>query len=369
MKNLFCRYEISTKSLFRNLPYSFSLRPYSDIVFVSDGAKWVLSWEMLEIAKIASKLGIKTRSSVPISVGLPRQSIFFPNKYILRYPRNYLLMPNRVAFPYFHGYPDSRDSVAAECYDNLRRFHRMIFRIQVSHAHMRNLVLNTGIDPSKVFLIPIGINMDFFKRQTPQSRKSMRDKYGIPQHAVVIGSFQKDGNGWGEGNTPKLIKGPDTFLKVVTILRESVPDLFVLLSGPARGFVKNGLEKAKIPYKHIYLKDYPEINELYQCLDLYIVASREEGGPKAVLEAMACGIPLVTTKVGQAMDLVHPGENGWMVDVEDAEGLAYMAGKVLTDNNNIGEVLANAFKTAHSNSYVSQLGLWEEFFRGFVDTN
>ena len=110
---------------------------------------------------------------------------------------------------------------------------------------------------------------------------------------MVIGSFQKDGKGWGEGNEPKLIKGPD-----------------VLLTGPARGYVKTGLESLKIPCKHLYLQDYREIGKYYQALDAYLVTSREEGGPKGVLESMASGIPLISTRVGQAQDLVKQGING-----------------------------------------------------------
>ena len=357
------------KSLIRNLSYSFSLRARSDILFVSDGANWVLNWEILELAKLVRKLGVRTRLSGSIPVGLPRQSVFFASKYILRYPQRFLSVFTRVAFPYFHGYPDSGEPTAIECYENLKRFHPKTCRIQVSHSRMHALVLSTGIDPSKVFLIPIAINLDFFQPQTSESRNVMRNKYGIPQSSTVIGSFQKDGNGWGQGITPKLIKGPDIFLKAVSILRESIPAIFVLLSGPARGYVINGLEHLGIPYKHIYLNDYPQIGELYQCLDLYIVASREEGGPKAVLESMASGIPLVTTRVGQAMDMVKHGKNGWMVDVEDPEGLAHYSQKALTDTSTLNEVLKNGFRTAKENTYDSQLELWRSFFDGFVERN
>ena len=42
----------------------------------------------------------------------------------------------------------------------------------------------------------------------------------IDQNKILIGSFQKDGDGWGDGNVPKLIKGPDLFLKTIKILKE-----------------------------------------------------------------------------------------------------------------------------------------------------
>ena len=45
------------------------------------------------------------------------------------------------------------------------------------------------------------------------------------------------GVGWGDGLEPKLIKGPDVLLQTVALLRQRIPELFVLLSGPARGYV------------------------------------------------------------------------------------------------------------------------------------
>lgn len=133
---------------------------------------------------------------------------------------------------------------------------------------MRDIVLSSGIAPEKVFLIPIGINLSYFRMQTPESRKKTRLKYGIPESAVVIGSFQKDGVGWDEGLEPKLIKGPDVFLKTIEILKPRIPELFVLLSGPARGFVKQGLERLGVPYCHCFLERYPEIGQLFQAWDI-----------------------------------------------------------------------------------------------------
>jgi len=367
---MYDRYTAPIKSFIKNLPASLTFNPYSDILFISEDENWVTSWEIRELASILDIIGVTSRITGTIPIGLPRQSVFFASRYnVLTHPRRFFIGKNRIAFPYYHGHPDTGEPIFIECFENLKRFHDRICRIQVTHSRIRDLVLSIGIDPAKVFLIPIGINTDFFHKQTPESRKNMRNKFGIPQHAIVIGSFQKDGNGWGEGNTPKKIKGPDVFLKTIKILKESIPEVYVLLSGPARGYVKKGLDKISVPYSHVFLHSYPQISELYHCLDLYIVASRDEGGPKAVLESMANCIPLVTTRVGQAMDLVHHEKNGWMVDVEDAEGLAYLAEKALSDSEGRQKLLTEGFKTAQSNTYESQIGLWKEFFHGFVETD
>ncbi len=83
-------------------------------------------------------------------------------------------------------------------------------------------------------------------------------------------------------------------------IRPGTPELFVLLTGPARGYVRRELERLAIPYRHVFAKDRAELARAYHALDVYVVASRQEGGPKAVLEALASGVPLVTTRVGQA---------------------------------------------------------------------
>jgi glycosyltransferase involved in cell wall biosynthesis len=232
---------------------------------------------------------------------------------------------------------------------------------------MEEIVLSTGIQANKVFRIPVGINLTYFSYKTAVLQETARKDLGIPQSAIVIGSFQKDGVGWGEGMQPKLIKGPDIFLKTIALLRTRIPELFVLLSGPARGYVKHGLEQLKIPYYHIYTKNYSDIGNLYQAIDLYLITSRQEGGPKALLESMASGVPLITTRVGQAMDLVNHGENAWMVEVEDIEGLAYWADYVINHRDDISDVLQSARRTAEENAYDSLIPLWQEFMDGYVE--
>jgi glycosyltransferase involved in cell wall biosynthesis len=165
---------------------------------------------------------------------------------------------------------------------------------------------------------------------------------------------------------PKMIKGADIFLRTIELLQQKVPELFVLLSGPARGYVKAGLERLGVPYRHVFLKYYPEVGRLFHALDVYIVSSRQEGGPKAVLESMASGVPIVTTRVGQAMDLVRHDGNGWMVDVNDAEALAHWTEYVIHHYSSLADVVRKGRQTAEANSYESQIPLWRNFMNGFV---
>jgi len=82
---------------------------------------------------------------------------------------------------------------------------------------------------------------------------------------------------------------------------------------------------------------------------------------------MASGIPLITTRVGQAMDLVRHGENGWIVDIEDVEGLAYWTEYSIHHRLELDNLLKQGLETASANSYEAQIPLWEDFMKGFVN--
>jgi glycosyltransferase involved in cell wall biosynthesis len=338
--------------------------PFSLLSIRSDLSGWVLEEEAIALRRIASTLGIHAK----MNYGLSRhaaQCCHYTSQFVLR-NRRYFETKNRISVDYFHGVPGTA-AVFAEVYDGLRRHHAAISRVRVSHSRMEQMVLESGIDPGKVHRIPIGINLDFFTIQTPVSRQEARRKLGLAESAVVIGSFQKDGVGWGEGREPKLIKGPDVFLRTVELLKPRIPELHVVLSGPSRGYVKEGLARLGVPYRHVYPKRYEEVGQLFQALDLYLVTSREEGGPKAILESMASGVPLITTRVGQAADLVEHGRNSWMVEAEDIEGLAHWAWHAIDRRSSLTPVLELARKTAEEHSYEAQMPLWRRFFEGYVE--
>jgi glycosyltransferase involved in cell wall biosynthesis len=334
------------------------------LILVSDTASWVIDEEMRAIANVATSLGVKVPPQ-RWERGSRKQSIFYGSQFYL-FDDYWVKSSHRIGVAYFHGKPGTGHKEFDELFNKVRKYHERLSRVQVSHSEMRDVLLTTGIAPEKVHLIPIGINLSLFQKQTPTIKRQYREQFGIPQSATVIGSFQKDGVGWAEGLEPKLIKGPDVFLQVINDLKGRIPELHVVLSGPARGYVRAGLEKRGIPYHHFNFPKYAEIGQLFQTLDLYMITSRQEGGPKAVLESMASGIPLVTTRVGQAMDMVRHGENGWMTVVGDVEGLAHWAHFALDHSTERHHVTACGLFTAQENEYSRQGPLWQKFLNGFV---
>lgn len=336
---------------------------YSRLLVVGEQAGWVIDEELRAVAGLAEKLGIRVARRWPPSA-VRRQSVFYGSHFTFFDRAGADDGGNRFATTYFHGLPGTAGAPEFDrAFDALRRQHQQLDRVQVSHREVEELVLSSGIDAAKVFRIPIAVEPRLFPQQTAESRAAARERLGIAATAFVVGSFQKDGVGWGDGLEPKLVKGPDVLVETLAQLHARRPDLHVLLSAPARGYVTKGLTERGVPHTHRVLDRYDEVGGLYAALDAYVVTSRQEGGPKGVLESMSSGVPLVSTRVGQAVDLVRDGENGWLVDVDDVSALV-----VRLASPDLGRVVARGVETAAANSYEAQLPLWRAFFDGFVRT-
>ena len=326
----------------------------------------MLEYEARQLERTARALGVAVGPSGWVK-GVDRQTVFHLSQFTLLL-HDFDRRENRFGFSYFHGRPGTPGMPEFDvCFETLRRRHAEIDRVQVTSSAMQELILETGIAAEKLHRIPIGIDTGVFRPRTPQSRSAARRELGLPESAFVVGSFQKDGVGWGDGLEPKLIKGPDVLISVAARLRERVPELVVLLTGPSRGYVRAGLERLGVSYRHALLPSVDAVSQAYQAIDACLVTSRDEGGPRAVLESMATEVPLVTTRVGQALDLVRHGDNGWIVDVEDVDGLVEWTTHVANaPEGELAGILGAGRITADANSYEALRPRWRGLFRGFV---
>ncbi len=225
-------------------------------------------------------------------------------------------------------------------------------------------MIKLGIPRDKIVVVPLGVDLKYFN--PTKKKEEIKDELSIPKDKIIIGSFQKDGNGWGEGLEPKLIKAPDVFCDIAERLAKKF-DIFVLLTGPARGYVKKRLDLAHIPYRHDYLKNPNEVAKYFQITDLYIVTSREEGGPKSILESMACGTPLISTKVGMAPDVIQNGENGFLVDIDDIDTLYNRACEIIENDNLKNSFIKNGLNTVKKYDwrYIADM-YYEKIYKGLM---
>jgi glycosyltransferase involved in cell wall biosynthesis len=306
----------------------------SDVTFIVEKNNWSIKMDGLQIqdALRDSKSGINFKLSA--HPYLSNSKVYhFGSQYMWESWENKLFNKEKVALTFFHG-KKIDGFLANRNIEYLIKNQYKLSKIIVSFSEMENRMTSWGIDPSKIVKIPIGVDLKQFKPvATEESRAKLQKQYNLPSGYKFLGSFQKDGEGWGQGSSPKLIKGPDLLVDALIKINKEVP-IFVILSGPSRGYVINRLNELKIPYLHFYFKDFRKIAELYKLLDLYLVTSREEGGPKGLIESLASGCPVVTTPVGMSTDLKLDNKISFKMDDFEVEQIAKSAIKILEQQIN-----------------------------------
>jgi glycosyltransferase involved in cell wall biosynthesis len=330
------------------------MRAYSRLFVVGDRLGWSIDDDRARLVATARRLGYRVGRNTFLPFAR-RQAVFQHNHFNALQPR-WLDSAHRLGLSYFHGRPGTPGYPEFDrAYEALRKYATRFDRVQVTHREMHELVVGAGVPENRVFTIPIGVDLENFPLGPERDGSEF-----------VIGSFLKDGVGMAEGLEPKLLKGPDTFVAVAARLRESIPTLSVLLTGPARGYVRAELERLGVPHRHLLAASRAELARAYHDADVCLVTSRQEGGPKAVLEAMATGVPLVTTRVGQATELVVDGENGLLADVDDVDALVAAVERVHEDGDLRARLRTAGRATAEAHAEERLDPRWAKLLEGFV---
>jgi glycosyltransferase involved in cell wall biosynthesis len=338
----------------------------SRLFVVGDQSGWSIDDDVVHVTAAARRLGYDVAPSA-WAAHARGQAVFLPSHFTALTPR-WLRSSHRLGLSYFHGRPGTPGHPEFDAaLDTLRSNASRIDRVQVTHAETHELVVSAGVDPERVVRIPIGIDLERFPLGDAASRAAARTELGLPAGAFVVGSFQKDGAGWGDGLEPKPVKGPDVLVAVLARVSERVPELTVLLTGPARGYVRGELEQHGIPYRHVRVEGREQLAPAYHALDAYLVASRQEGGPKSALESLATGVPLVSTRVGQTAEIVEHGRTGLLAEVDDAEALAALLVRLHGDDLLRAELRDAGRAAVEPYDYPLLDPLWARLLEGFVE--
>ncbi len=164
----------------------------------------------------------------------------------------------------------------------------------------------SGYTNKPITPITFWVNENIWK-VTSDTTNTLRRKHNLPDEKnILVGSFQRDTEGH-DLISPKLVKGPDLFCDYMERMQESVgKTLEVVLAGWRRQYVMKRLNDAGIKYHYFDRCSFETLNELYNCLDLYVVSSRIEGGPQAVPECAMTRTPIISTNVGLAPEILAP---------------------------------------------------------------
>jgi glycosyltransferase involved in cell wall biosynthesis len=210
-----------------------------------------------------------------------------------------------------------------------------------------------------VAVVPHGVDLDFFRR-----RKVPEGMFGIPPNRFVVGFLGTKGSDRDRGR-----KGTDTLLEVIRRSAVQLPDLHVVLGGPGWESELEGLRSLGVSASATGYIPKPDLPLLYSALDVYLMTSRVEGGPCTVFEAMACGTPVVATRVGAVPDLIVDGVNGYSTEVDDIGALVASIAQLDREHGRHRELAKHARETVSQWPWSSSLTPLGPVYESLVGTD
>lgn len=298
----------------------------AELLLVGDAAGWALDEQTRQLAaNLPSRRTALVSSVPPFTRG---RTIHFWNRYPVLEPgvAAGLARRNRVIVTWSHGGAARRvEPELLPVIERMRAAAPAFAAVHVWATIYRDVVAGFGVPRDRIVVLPLGIDLSRF-RPGAVERADAKARLGLARDAVCVGSFQRDGE-----RDPKLVKGPDVLVEAAARAMRDHPRLVVLLTGPARGWIQRALADRGVPFRYFGIVPAAEQERYYHACDAYAITAREEGGPLALLESMATGVPVVSTSVGMSLDLVTDGENGVLADVGDAGALGAALSRVLAD--------------------------------------
>ena len=196
--------------------------------------------------------------------------------------------------------------IFAACADVL--FSLFTYRVISNSKHVRDsLRLHTLF--SRTGVLYNGIGKRFFTEMPESERKEKRSTLGVSEGACLylsVGSL-----------VPK--KGHMELIGAFSKLSES-SHLVIAGVGQEESNLNSLAESLGVSNRVHFVGGRSDLERVYPLADVFVLLSHWEGVPNAVMEAMAAGLPIVTTPVGGTPEIVTDGKNGFLVKPKDIEG-------------------------------------------------
>jgi glycosyltransferase involved in cell wall biosynthesis len=182
--------------------------------------------------------------------------------------------------------------------------------VAVSEPLRATLVQRLGVARERTAVVPMGVG-EPFTTQLP-ARREAREALALAADDRVV-FFA--GDLVPEKGVPELLEAWET------LARRAIRVKLVLGGG---GPLREPAGRVRGPSQAVFLGPIPQVElaRWYRAADLFVLPSRSEGSPVTVMEALACGLPVVASRVGGIPDLVEDGATGWLVPPGDADALA-----------------------------------------------
>jgi glycosyltransferase involved in cell wall biosynthesis len=200
-------------------------------------------------------------------------------------------------------------------------------RIITISKGIRRVLLTEGIPEQKLVCIPSGIDPRPYQR--PCEKDWFDEEFGLGSTMKAVGVIAQ--------LIPR--KGHRYLIEAAPKILKTCPEAQFLFFG--QGPLKNDLEarckKHGLAGKISFAGFRPDLARILPCLSVVVHPATMEGLGVALLQASAAGIPIVATKAGGIPEIVRNGENGYLLEPGDVNGIADAAISLLTDSGKARE--------------------------------
>jgi glycosyltransferase involved in cell wall biosynthesis len=210
-----------------------------------------------------------------------------------------------------------------------------------------------GAPADRLQYIPNSVNVAHYRDSL--DRTALRAAFGLPPEQCLLGSVGR------------LIpqKGFDVLLPALArVLRQDV-HLLVIGTGEQESYLRAQAADLGLQDRVHFTGYRRDVPRLLGGLDLYVHASRFEGMPIALLEAMAAGCPVVASAVDGNRELIEDGIHGWLVPPEHVDALANAISVALSDPHEAQRrACAGQQRVAAQFSEQAMIDAWESVLQG-----
>ncbi len=203
--------------------------------------------------------------------------------------------------------------------------------VMVVSEALKRRIIELGVEENKIAVIRNGVDREVFY---PRNQTEARRKLGLDLQSRIIVSVA--------ALVP--LKGVDRLIDAMALMRNSMWDanakLYVIGEGPQRAALESRIARHGLADRAFLVGQRPqsELAEWYSAADLFCLASHREGCPNVVIEAMACGLPVVASDVGGVGELISKQNYGCALPSPSADKFAEAIMAALSANWDRGEI-------------------------------
>ncbi len=193
----------------------------------------------------------------------------------------------------------------------LRRRDRLV---GVGGAVRQALIDNEGLPSGRVEVVYNGVDLQALAAAAPDARPRIRAEFGFSDTDSVVVQVAR----------LHELKDHQTALRAIqeAVRQQPTVRLLIVGEGDQRATIEASIRKLKLE-QHVRLAgNRADVADLLAAADVFLMSSISEGIPLTIIEAMAAGLPVVSTAVGGIPEMIRHAENGFLANSGDSSGLA-----------------------------------------------